>query len=126
MVKKFSTPLATFEVSDGVVYSIYLPDKVNLEQVKEHVSIMLAELKEGAPFVNIADISKADRSNNKELRDYLNTPELNALSKATAVVADSIIARISANLYLRFAKTTTPTKFFATKEDALVWVQQFK
>lgn len=128
MVKKFSTPLAIYEVSDGVVYSVYVPDKVNLEQVKEHVRIILAELKEGAPHLTIADISQADRSNNKELRDHLSTPELSALSKATAVIADSIIARISANLYLRFSKnqSTAPTKFFANKEDALVWLQQFR
>lgn len=128
MVKKFSTPLANFEVSDGIVYSVYLPDKVNLEQVKEHVRIMLEELKHDAPFLTIADISKADRSNEKEARDYLSTPELSALSKATAVIADSMLARISANLYLRFAKNATPapTKFFSTKEEALDWLQQFK
>lgn len=128
MEKKFSTPLANFEISDGIVYSVYLPDKVNLEQVKEHARIMLEELKDGAPFLTIADISQADRSNEKEARDYLSTPELNALSKATAVIADSMLARISANLYLRFAKNATPapTKFFSTKEEAITWLQQFK
>ena len=126
MDKKFSTPLANFEIADGIVYSKYLPHKVNLEQVKEHVRIMKAELPPYAPLLSIADISDADRSNEKESRDLLNDAELNSISKATAVVASSMIARISANLYLRFAKSSTPIKFFATKEEAVVWLKQLK
>jgi hypothetical protein len=125
--KKFSTPLSDFHIKNGIVYSTFYAGEVTVEKAKAHVRIMKEELKDIAPFLGLVDISKSDKSaNNKEVRECLNDPELNEMTTATALVADSILIRMGGNLFIRFTKRDKPISFFANEAAALKWLEQYK
>jgi hypothetical protein len=62
---------------------------------------------------------------NIETLKYIAKNENMPYSKASAFVVSSITQRIFGNTYLEFYKPERPTKFFNSKEEALVWLKQF-
>jgi hypothetical protein len=44
---------------------------------------------------------------------------------ADAFVIDSLAQRILGNFYLKFNKPQFPTRFFNSKEEALIWLEAF-
>jgi hypothetical protein len=124
--KKFSTPLADFHVKNGVVHSKMLPVTATLERAQEHVRMIKEELRDMVPFVGLADISLADRSASKAVRDCLNDKEMEKMSSATAILSDSFLTRTVGSLFVRFSKVQTPVVFFSNESEALKWLEQYK
>lgn len=125
--KKFATPLADNYVKNGIVYATFLPGEVTVARAQAHVNIVKEELKDMAPFLVLIDISKSDKSaNNKEVREILSDQELNEMTIATALVADSVLIRMAGNLFIRFTKRTKPMSFFSNEADAVKWLEQYK
>lgn len=98
---------------------------MSLAQAKAHIVDLEREFKSVLPALSIANIS-ALKNPSKEARDYLGTPEVVALLKANAIVANSTLPKIIGNLYLMFSKPNIPTKIFTDEAAALAWLQQFK
>jgi hypothetical protein len=125
--KKFSTPISNFHIKNGIVYSNLFPDEVTIEKAKTHVEIMKRELKGVVPFLGLVDISQAHKSmNTKVIRDALNDKELDEMTTATALVANSFWVKMGGNLFLRFIKMTKPISFFSTEAEALKWLEQYR
>jgi hypothetical protein len=125
--KKFTTPLADNYVKNGIVYATFLPGEVTVARAQAHINIVKEELKDMAPFLVLIDISKSDKSaNNKDVREILSDQELNEMTIATALVADSVFIRMAGNLFIRFTKRANPMSFFSNEADAIKWLEQYK
>lgn len=62
---------------------------------------------------------------NIELLNVLAKNKNNPYSKADAFVIKSMSQRILANFYVKINKPERPTKFFNSKEDAIIWLKQY-
>ncbi len=62
---------------------------------------------------------------NIELLNVIAKNENNPYAKADAFVIKSMSQRILANFYVKIHKPERPTKFFSSKEDAVVWLNQY-
>lgn len=105
--------------------ALFLGLSPTLEQAQEHVKILLGELKDGAPFLGLTDISAA-KSTTKEVRECLGGKEMVSLMKANALIAGSVIARMMGNLFVRFSKIDKPISFFSNEAAALKWLEQYR
>lgn len=124
--KKFSSPLADFHIKNGIVYSKMLPVTATLERAQQHVQTIKTELRDMVPFLGIVDISQADRSASKEVRECLNDKEMENMTAATALLSDSFITRSVGTLFIRFSKTEKPVSFFKTEVDAIKWLEKYR
>lgn len=61
----------------------------------------------------------------KEAREYASSIEGLKFSKAEAFVINSLPHKILANFYMKMNKPSVPTKFFRTKQEAVVWLLKF-
>lgn len=123
---KFKTPLAEFEIKNGIVYSKFVVVSATLERAQEHVRIIKETLAPMAPFLAITDISNSDRNATKEVRDCLNDKEMERLNKATALIANSMLTRMAGNLFIRFSSVAVPVAFFSNEADALKWIEEHR
>jgi hypothetical protein len=96
-----------------------------LAQAQEYVRIVLEELKEGAPFLGITNISAA-KSTTKEVRECLGCKELVDMMIANAMIANSLFTKMAGNLFLRFSKIDKPISFFTNEAAALKWLEQYR
>lgn len=58
-----------------------------------------------------------------EARTYAASEEALKYTKANAIVINSIINRMAANFFIRFAKPARPTKMFNNEKNAVLWLQ---
>lgn len=124
--KKFSTPLADIEIKNGIVYAMHSHAEVTVEHARKHVQLMKENLAPLAPFLMVADINNSTKSISKEVRDCLNDKELERMSKASALIANSLLTRLAGSLYLKFARILTPISFFSNEDEARMWLMQYK
>ena len=62
---------------------------------------------------------------NIELLNVIAKNENNPYSRADAFVIKSMAQKILANFYLKIHKPERPTKFFNSKEDAIMWLNLY-
>ena len=61
----------------------------------------------------------------KEVREFSASEESNLYTLADAIAYDNIGQKLIANFYLHSNKPVVPTKIFASKKEALVWLRTF-
>ena len=81
------------------------------------------QLSNGEPFVVLLDVSKADFQINDEAIKLLASPEFLAKRMATAIIVESLAARIIGNFFKRIQATKRPVKLFNNEEEAIVWLR---
>jgi hypothetical protein len=123
--RKLSCDLADAVFKDGILRINYKGLTADLNEVKAFISALKVEFADVMPVLFISDITK-QKSPNKEVRDYMGSPEVLVLTKAGAIIAGSILSKIVGNLYLSFNKPTIPTKIFSDEASALQWLEQFR
>lgn len=62
----------------------------------------------------------------KEARDNGTKPEIQAYTKAAAIVLNSLAHRIIANFIVKVQRPPVPTRSFNTLEDGLGWLNRLK
>jgi hypothetical protein len=70
-------------------------------------------------------LCKEHSNTNIELLNVIAKNENNPYSKADAFVIKSMAQRILANFYIKIHKPERPTKFFNSKEEAIMWLNQY-
>ena len=102
------------EVFDNVDFSVSdLKQLVKAQQ--EHFDILLPVL----------TLCKEHANTNIELLNVIAKNKNNPYSKADAFVIKSMAQRILANFYIKIHKPERPTKFFSSKDDAILWLKQY-
>lgn len=102
------------EVFDNVDFSVSdLKQLVNAQQ--EHFDIQLPVL----------TLCREHANTNIELLNAVAKNKNNPYSKADAFVIKSMAQRILANFYIKIHKPERPTKFFSSKDDAILWLKQY-
>jgi len=123
--RKLSSDLADAVFRDGILRINYKGLMADLDKIKAFVSALKVEFADEMPGLVLSDITK-EKSPKKEVRDYLGSSDILALTKANAIVAGSLLSKIVGNLYLSFNKPSIPTKMFSDEVSALKWLEQFR
>jgi len=61
---------------------------------------------------------------NKEMRDYA-AQVIPEVAKAIAILSNSSVGRMAANLFFSLKKQSYPVKFFDNEKDAKQWLKQY-
>jgi len=76
----------------------------------------------GAPVIIIGG---SFTSASSEARKFMATAESLKYSKCEAFILSSLPQRIIINFYIRIDKPLVPTKVFKTKEEAILWCENY-
>jgi hypothetical protein len=93
-----------------------------LDDVKETI-VFYKNIVKGRKVCIILDISDYQPPS-KEARDYL-AVEMPKLVKAMAILSDSPLGRMIANLFFKIKHQPYPMKMFSTEEEATQWIKQY-
>ena len=108
---------------NGILYSVSkkVPQQT-LEEAKASVE-MFKELTGNKKVCMIIDNTNSAPTT-KEIRDYA-AEELEKLSKAIAIISNSPLSRMTANLFLGLRPPSYPVKIFKNEQDAKKWILKY-
>jgi hypothetical protein len=107
--------------SDGIIYIKINDDvEVDVEDSKEHYEIVNRIFK-GVPGYVITE-SGLNSTVTKEVREYVHN--LPAISKAEAIIVNSLAQRIMSNFIIKFHTPGRNVKVFNKLELAIEWIKK--
>ncbi len=110
----------------GILYSIPKPGAPT-EQTREESEIQMNEFRKiikGKKTCMITQTNSSAAPPKKEDRDWI-AKELDSVVKAMAIIYDSPLGRMVANLFFGLKPPAYPVKFFANEIDAKEWIKQY-
>lgn len=122
--KTFSSPTGTATFKNGIMTIHYNHTILTVAEAQTWTDDFNREFSEYLPAPMLINISK-HKSLPKEVRDFMNSPQIISSMKAAAMVADSIVTRIIGNIFMKMSKVPMPAKLFADETTATAWLQQF-
>ena len=112
------------KVQDNLYYEVDMFNNIDFNV--EDLKLLVETQKENfGLLLPVLVLCKEFTNTNFELMSSLSKNQNNPYSKADAFVIYSLSQKILANFYLRINKPERPTKFFNSKEEALVWLKQY-
>ena len=108
---------------NGIMYSVY---KKGASQTMEEARATVETFKQtlnGKKICLLADVTHTSQSS-RETREYL-AEELPKFIKAIAMVSDSSLGKMLANLFLTLKTQPYPTRMFNSEKEARDWLQQY-
>lgn len=121
-IKKIEVSTGTFTLEkNGIIYSHPNPrfeGKIDLMKAVESVKA-IEEICDGSPKPIIGFM--ADHEITDEARKYLLE---NIYVSCAALIANSFIAQMMANLIINFKKPPVPIRLFSNEEQALNWINE--
>ena len=116
---------ASLEIIDGILYTNYIPCKIDITDAKKIVQERIDYLEgKSYPTIITADgIIEISR----EARVFLSSSlGIVGLNSATFVYGNSIPARILSFFILKMHPSSIPSKAFKNKKKALLWLDKYK
>jgi hypothetical protein len=110
---------------DGIIHGIAFPDsQQSVEDARENVECarMLSGGRRVPLLLDIRDTGTLTR----EARMYFSGEEGADPAIAVALVADSAFTRVVGNLFIRLAKMNYPVQLFASTDEAINWLRDFR
>jgi len=92
---------------------------------EELTNLKESQVKMGAQHLPVLVLCGSYSSTDTVFLKHLSKNENNPYSKADAFVITSIAQKILANFYIKIFIPERPTRFFKTKEDAIIWLKQY-
>ncbi len=122
-----TTSVASLHLEDGVAHFQMLDPNPSLESYQQHFRDSKPLFEAGIlPLPAMVYTAGGKIGYTKEVRDFMSTAEFGEYVTAMAIIVDSVIARVAANLFLKVSHVVYPTQLFTDKEKALTWLQQYK
>lgn len=119
--KTKDTPMALFELWENSIVHIQIKPGAVITMAEIHIARqVIRAFSEGEEFSILLD-TKTDYKIDNNARDFLASHALHN-RKAMAVVVRTLAAKLTATLFLKFYKLSTPVKIFKTKSNALAWL----
>lgn len=117
-------PTSKFWIKNGIVYSVSMNRKTT--SVKEAKAVMddFRKIVGNEKICLIIDVSNTTESP-REVRDYA-AEEFPKFVKAIAMISDSALGKMIANLFFTVKHQPYPTRFFNDVSEAEKWLQQFQ
>ncbi len=108
---------------DGIMYSISKKrvSPPSLEETKKSMD-EFSKLLGGKKVCMLADVTHIAEST-REIKDYI-AQEFPKYVKALALVSNSALGKMLANLFFTIKTQSYPTKIFNNEEDAKAWLKQ--
>jgi hypothetical protein len=107
---------------DGIVVTTNLPDlEHTLVDAKTNIEAIYRIA--GSVRTPVIVDSRVAATLTTEARKYYASQDAARYLTATAVVANSVLQRVVANLVIPHTKQYMPMKLFASEEDAVVWLR---
>jgi hypothetical protein len=108
---------------DGILCSIAkkVPPQT-VEEAKESMKDFLV-ITGGKKVCMLSDSTNSPPVN-KEMRDYA-AEVIPQIAKAIAIMSNSSVGRMAANLFFSLKKQPYPVKFFENEQDAKTWLKQY-
>lgn len=123
-ITKIDTSVALHFIEDDVLYIIFKNGvDVDIEGMKESKRARLSLQKDRSMKVLVDTRGVFNIS--KEARAYAAEERHAKMSKAMAIISDSLPTRLLTNFFVNFNKPNTPTKVFNNMDSALTWLSQF-
>lgn len=122
---KYDFPTSTIWMDeDGIVYSVPKPGVGPSTRAESEETI--ERFKEIMNYEKRCMIlqSGSDPLPNKEDRKWI-AKELEALTKAMAIIYTSPMGRMMANLFFGLMPASYPVKFFSNEKEAREWIRQY-
>lgn len=92
---------------------------------EELTNLKESQVKMGAQHLPVLVLCGSYSSTDTAFLKHLSKNENNPYSKADAFVITSIAQKILANFYIKIFIPERPTRFFKTKEEAIIWLKQY-
>lgn len=119
----YENDYAQFWIANGILVFEYKPNTIlNLEVAQRVVAdrIHFQNEKSYPVLCDVRGIVNTDKSG----RDYL-AQSGSVLTKAVALIVHQNVSATISNFYLRINKPSVPTQVFNSKDQALVYLEQF-
>lgn len=123
--------------TDAISHMDFWDNGIICIKLKPHVNIELEDIKEQRLFLYgrynginkhlILVETNIHSTISKEAREFAAKPETHPVTKAVAVLVNSLANRIIINFIIKFSrKQTTKMKMFDSKQKAIDWLLSFK
>lgn len=119
-IKNF--PTSTFWMKDDIVYAISKEGERSLEETKDIIE-SFKEWVGNKKVCLLIDVTNSPETK-RDIRDYA-AKEFPKFVKAIAMVSDSALGKMVANLFFTIKTQPYPTKFFNNVEEAEDWLKQY-
>jgi len=121
--KVYETEIGSFWFDDDGILNLVTNSR---PRTKESIDITFDFIKSVSKNKKNLVLSDATDSPppNKEVRDY-SADQLPKLTKAMAIMSNSIIGTTIANIFLALKHQVIPMKLFTDEEKARIWLRQF-
>ena len=119
-MKKTSNECVNMILKNGIVYVIYHKDNIDISDAELIVRDLL-KFCQGRVYPHLFDICKVKKMS-KEARDYF-ADAGNDLVSYGALVVNSLVSKLIANVYISFNKPKKPTLTFTNEDHAIDWLK---
>jgi len=94
-----------------------------LADARENVAA-ISSLNHGIPVPVLVDI-RSGQSIDREIRDYYSSKEGLLIIKALALLVESPMTQLMANLFININQPSVPTRLFNSEDSAVAWLRKF-
>ncbi|WP_441432290.1 DUF7793 family protein [Arthrobacter sp. 2RAF6] len=106
--------------SDGIIHLVW-NDRVNIEAVDAHAAMAAVnEAGKGSEYPMLVDMATTE-SVHRHARAVFSIP---CAASRIALLGTSPVDRVLANFFLGVHIPPCPTRFFTSRDDALLWLMQ--
>ncbi|MEH2551642.1 thiamine monophosphate synthase [Bradyrhizobium sp. AZCC 2262] len=124
-VQETTIGVIVFKIEDGILFFSFTPNAIYEEDNSKRVIANLRELIGDVKIPVFVDGTNL-LSMSAGARTYHTSSEGTHNIKATAILANSLMAKVTATLYMGLNKPPQPTRVFTDKQEAFAWLQQYK
>jgi hypothetical protein len=111
-------------MKEHIIHVEYDDDHLDLETVR---NVFLASRQNSPWEVAPILISGGTFTNqDREAREFSGSEEVMKHCSAIAFISSTMAEKLLANFFIKLMKPTKPTRFFATKEECIIWLKQFE
>lgn len=113
-------------IENGIVFSVpseHPPADMDRQQIREEMDRLRGFLGHRKACI-VTRSDPRSRPPAKELRDFI-AEELSSITRAMAIVTDSPLSKMIANLFFSFKPPAYPFKFFSSEAEAVAWIKQY-
>ena len=119
------TKVAEVTIQNGISYVSSIDPNPTLADYKEHLVQSKAKFGHLYPLPAILTNPEKAQIMTKEVRDFALGKEMAEITVAMAIMQNSMMIRVAANLFFKIAKPTYPMQMFSDEAKAVEWLRSF-
>lgn len=109
--------------NDDGYYELFIKDNTEI-LIDDIIKIREAQKQLGGKKIPTLISSGKFATTNIDVMKYISKNENMPYSKISAFITNSISQKLLGNFYLKINQPERPTKFFNSKEEAIIWIKQ--